>query len=350
MGQHMKALVLEGIRDLRIRDIPAPEPDGYHVILKIESVGICGSDIHHYWKNGVPAGQVLGHELTGTIVDAGESGLQVGDLVVFNEFDPCMECDICRKGMSQICPQIWVQSPGLAEGFNGGYAQYCRVKPHRVYRLPEGVGPDEGALVEPLAIAWHAVRQKGRVSADSKFVLVSGGGTIGVFCALHAKNLGASYVALSEVDSARLEIARGYSFVDELFNASDPGFQKQIMAATDGRGYETIFETSGHTSGLENTIDAIAAGGTYVNVGVNMGFQMPGVTFGMKEAVYTGSSLFQNEEFEEVIQMMGQGMFKEVLPYTRSVPLEAGQESMLKAVSGHCDVIKFILKPNAANT
>jgi threonine dehydrogenase-like Zn-dependent dehydrogenase len=342
----MKAIVLEGVRDLQIRDIPAPEPDGYHAILKIESAGICGSDIHHYWENGVPVGLVLGHEFTGTIADAGKSGLKVGDLVVCNEFDPCLKCELCLKGMSQICPEIWKQSPGLAEGFNGGYAQYCKVKPHRVYKLPEGVGPDEGALVEPLAITYHAAKLKGKVTEDRKFVLVSGGGAIGVFCALNAKALGAKYVALTEIDTARLEQAKTYPFVDEIFNANDPDFRKMIMAVTGGRGYDTILETSGHWSGLENTIDAIAPGGNYVNVGMNMGFKMPGVAFAMKEAVYTGSSLFSNEEFEEVIKMMGRGKFKDVLPYTQNVPLVAAQESILKAISGNCEVVKFILKPN----
>jgi threonine dehydrogenase-like Zn-dependent dehydrogenase len=134
--------------------------------------------------------------------------------------------------------------------------------------------------------------------------------------------------------------------VDEAFNANDPDFREKIKAATNGRGYDAIFETSGHSSGLESTIDAIAPGGNYVNVGMNMGFQMPGVAFGMKEAVYTGSSLFTNEEFEEVIEMMGRGKFKELLPYTLNVPLEAAQESILKAISGNCEVVKFILKPN----
>jgi 2-desacetyl-2-hydroxyethyl bacteriochlorophyllide A dehydrogenase len=342
----MKAIVLEGVRNLQVRDIPAPEPDGTHVILKIESAGICGSDIHHFWENGVPIGLVLGHEFTGTIADAGKSGLEVGDLVVCNEFDPCLKCELCLKGMSQICPEIWKESPGLAEGFNGSYAQYCKVKPHRVYKLPETVDPDEGALVEPLAISYHAAKLKGKVTEDSKFVLVSGGGAIGVFSALNAKALGANCVALTEVDTARLEQAKTYPFVDEVFNADDPDFREKIMAATGGRGYDTILETSGHWSGLENTIDAIAPGGNYVNVGLNMGFKMPGVTFAMKEAVYTGSSLFQNEEFEEVIEMMGRGKFKEVLPYTRNVPLETAQESILKAISGNCEVVKFILKPN----
>lgn len=343
----MKALVLEGVHDLQVKDIPAPEPDGYHVILRVESAGICGSDIHHYWENGVPVGLVLGHEFTGTIVDSGKSGLEVGDLVVCNELDPCLKCDLCRKGLSQICTEIWKESPGLVEGFNGGYAQYCKVKPHRVYKLPEGVGPDEGALVEPLAITYHATKRKGKVTEDTRHVLVSGGGGIGVFCALHAKVLNAKTVVLTEVDTARLEQAKSYSFVDEVFNAKDSDFSEKIMEVTGGRGYDAIFETSGHSSGLEGTINAIAPGGNYVNVGQNMGFNMPGMTFGMKEAVYTGSIFFQNEEFEEVVEMMGQGKYKEVLPYTRNVPFEAAQESILKAISGNCDVVKFIVKPNA---
>lgn len=342
----MKAVVLEGVHDLQVREIPDAEPDGTHVILKIESAGICGSDIHHYWENGVPVGLVLGHEFTGTIIDPGKSGLQTGDLVVCNEFDPCLKCDLCRKGMSQICPEIWKESPGLAEGFNGGFAQYCKVKPNRVYKLPEGVGPDEGALVEPLAITYHATKSKGKVSEDTECVLVSGGGGIGVFSALNAKVLHAKYVGLTEVDTARLDQAKKYAFVDEVFDAKDSDFRDKIMEATGGKGYDAIFETSGNARGLEDTIDAIAPGGRYVNVGMNMGFQMPGVTFGMKEAVYTGSSLFQNEEFEEVIELMGQGKFREVLPYTRNVPLEEAQESILKAISGNCEVVKFILKPN----
>lgn len=342
----MKAVVLEGVRNLQLREIPDPQPDGQHVIIKVESAGICGSDIHHYWKNGVLAGLVLGHEFSGTIVDPGRSGLKTGDLVVCNEFDPCLRCDHCRNGMSQICPEIWKESPGLAAGFNGAYAQYCMVKPHRVYKLPEGVGPDEGALVEPLAITCHATRQKGRVSQATQYALVSGGGGIGVFSALNAKVLGAQYVAMTEVDAARIEQARTYSFVDAVFDANDPDFANRIMAATGGRGYDAIFETSGHWRGLEGTIDAIAPGGRYVNVGMNMGFKMPGVSFAMKEAVYTGSSLFTNEEFEDVIRMMGVGKFREVLPYIRQVPLEAAQESMRNAISGNCRVVKYILKPN----
>lgn len=342
----MKALVLEGIRDLQLRDIPAPQPDGFHVLLKVASVGICGSDIHHYWKSGTPVGLVLGHELTGTVVDPGASELAVGDLVVFNEFDPCMECRYCQRGMSQICPQIWQESPGLAEGFNGGYAELCKVKPHRVYKLPDGVSADEGALVEPLSIAYHATRDKGAVTSDTRTVLVSGGGTIGVFSALMARLHGARRVVLSEVDTARLEHAKHYSFVDEVLDARSPDFADRIEEASGGLGYDTIIESSGNRMALESTVGAIAPGGRYVNVGMNMDFTLPAVAFGMKEALYTGSSLFRNEEFEEVVRMMGTGVFKELLPYTSAISLSEAQDAMHRATSGDCNVVKFIINPN----
>lgn len=339
----MRGNFLESAKNLVFReDIPQPQPDGYHVIVKVEACGICGSDLHHIWAHG-PFGIVIGHEFAGTVVDPGASDLKVGDKVAVDEFNPCYECDLCKAGYDNLCLRNHDGSPGMSEGNNGGMAEYCAVRPDKAKKLPEGMSCIEGAMVEPMAVAWHANRRA--KTGEGTTIVVSGAGTIGVFSAICAKVRGASYVAITDVDEERLAQARTYDFVDGVFDAKDPNFVQNLWDATNGAGFDCAIEASGFRSALENMVKALHRAGILVNVGCRDGFEMPGIPWATSESIATGSYLFTEREFEEVIQWIGEGRFGNIEQYVTKIPLEKAQEAIIAANSGKIKAVKMMLIP-----
>jgi (R,R)-butanediol dehydrogenase/meso-butanediol dehydrogenase/diacetyl reductase len=197
---------------LALTTLPDPVPGPGDLVLRVDACGICGSDLHMaHTLRGRP-GLVFGHELCGTVVAVGEgvAGHREGHRVVGFPLIGCRSCDACRQGATAKCPQaqlVGAQHPG-------GYAEYVRVGAVDSFTLPEGLSADQGALVEPLAVAHHALERTPREQGAP--VLVLGAGPVGLAVALWARALGAREVVVSDPVPGRRALAEqlGATVVD----------------------------------------------------------------------------------------------------------------------------------------
>jgi len=195
-----RAARLHGIRDLRLENLPRPTPGPGEVLLEVASVGVCGSDVHYYLEGRigdqvVTAPIIMGHEFSAWVVDLGEGveDLEIGQLVAVEPAISCGECEPCQHGHPNLCPDVrFCGTPPV----DGVFAEYTVMPARNCFPLPQGFSPAEGALLEPLGIAIHAVDL-----AHLKLgytVAVLGAGPIGLLIAAVAKASGASAIYMTE--------------------------------------------------------------------------------------------------------------------------------------------------------
>jgi len=206
----MRALVLKDWRKLAVAEIDPPTTTGADVLVRVIATGICGSDVHGFTgENGRREfGQVMGHETVGRIEALGSDvpsgpGLEIGNLVTVNPVIGCGHCARCLSGNSQVCADKTVI--GVSSAYISAFAELFVAPVSNVVPLTPGTPAEYGALVEPLAVGYHAARRGGIRSGDS--VLVVGGGPIGQACVLAAQRLGAEQVVLSEPSHHRRELS-----------------------------------------------------------------------------------------------------------------------------------------------
>ncbi|MEL7345262.1 MAG: alcohol dehydrogenase catalytic domain-containing protein, partial [Pseudomonadota bacterium] len=196
----MKALVYEGVEDLAVRERADPVAPAGEQLIRVEAVGICGSDMHAYLGHDArrPAPLILGHEAAGTIV----GGAMDGRRVTVNPLVTCGVCPACRFGRENICPDRQIISMPPREG---AFAQYITVPDSNLVTVPNEISFETAALAEPLAVSWHAARLALNAlhPADEKRALVIGGGAIGLAAALCLKAMGCQEVVISEPNDAR---------------------------------------------------------------------------------------------------------------------------------------------------
>ncbi|NTG75681.1 NAD(P)-dependent alcohol dehydrogenase [Agrobacterium rhizogenes] len=267
----MKALVLEEKMKLSLRDFPIERKETLgprDVRIKLHTVGICGSDVHYYTHGGtgifqVKAPMILGHEASGTIVEAGAdvTSLKVGDRVCMEPGIPDPNSRATRMGMYNVDPAVrfWATPP------IHGVLRPTVVHPADfTFKLPDNVSFAEAAMVEPLAVGVHAATKAQVKPGD--IALVIGAGPIGLVTALSALAAGCAHVFVSDIDDAKLEIAAKLGAVIPI-NPQRQDLVNEILTATDGWGVEILFECSGHSRGAEGVFDPLAPGGRVVFIG-----------------------------------------------------------------------------------
>ncbi|OWF35012.1 Sorbitol dehydrogenase [Mizuhopecten yessoensis] len=263
------AAVLHGKLDIRLEKIAVPELEENEVLLAMGSVGICGSDLK-YWIEGkcgiFTLGQpmVMGHEGSGTVarVGPGVKSLTIGDRVAVEPGVPCRKCALCKKGRYNLCKKICFCATPPDDG------NLCRYYKHPAdfcFKLPDQVSLDEGALLEPLAVAIYSCR-RGNVALGTK-VLVCGSGPVGILTMLVAKQMGASKVLITDIDDIRLEMANRMGADLTLKVTSDDSMclAKQIEVMMGGQP-EVSIECSGADLSYATAIHATFPGGCVVTV------------------------------------------------------------------------------------
>ncbi|TDF98934.1 galactitol-1-phosphate 5-dehydrogenase [Paenibacillus piri] len=237
----MKAAVLHGPNDIRVEEleIPALEPD--EILVKVMATGICGSDLprvlgdaaHHY-----PI--VLGHEFAGTVerVGGGVTRVKTGDRVVGVPLKPCRKCEDCRSGHFAQCKHYSF----IGSRVNGSWAEYVALPESNAIPFGEEISFEEAALVEPSAVALHALQLIGFQGGEH--VAVLGGGNIGLLVLQWARILGAREVTVFDIDEERLSTARQLG-ADHTVNTLRPGFEDDWKRLTAGKGFGIVMETAG---------------------------------------------------------------------------------------------------------
>lgn len=265
----MQASFLYGIRDVRLESCPMPAPGAGEVLLKVKVVGVCGSDVHYYAEGRigdqvVDAPIIMGHEFSATLVELGEGveGLHVGQLVAVEPAISCGRCEQCQLGNPNLCRDIrFCGTPPV----NGVFAEYAVMPAENCFPLPEGISPEEGALLEPLGVALHAVNLSHLKVGDT--VAVLGAGPIGLLIAAVAKNAGASAVYVTEPLAYRRNFASQYA-ADAVI---DPGQQDpvgEIMRLTGGRGVDVAFEAAGAVDTPQQAAEMVRYGGKVILAGI----------------------------------------------------------------------------------
>ena len=262
----MLAGVLHGARDLRLQQVAPPELRPGMVLLRVRRVGICGSDLH-YFEHGycgafVPSRPfILGHEFTAEVaaVAADVQAPVVGARVTVNPARACGFCDYCKAGRGNLCRQtIMLGSGSTTPPTDGAFAEFVAVRADQCHDLPPTMDDSLGAMMEPFAVALHAVQGAGSVAA--KRVLVTGGGPIGLLVLLTARAFGATPVVLSDVVAGRRQTALHLG-ADAVLDPAAVDLPDQVRALT-GDGFDVIFEASGAPPALRQAFDLVRPGGT----------------------------------------------------------------------------------------
>lgn len=259
----MKAIRLYGKIDLRLEEIAAPNPQSGEVLLRTLSVGICGSDVHYFQEGGTGSltmdrPLILGHEFSARI----ESGPFLGKMVAVDPAISCGQCEFCLEGNPNFCVNLKFAG---SDNTDGAMRTSLAWPENSVHILPENITAEEGAMLEPLGIAIHALRL-GKVFPGMD-VGVFGAGSIGLLTIQLAKLAGAKRIFATDKLTSRLEFARKCGATDTY--QADGTESGQILSATALRGLDVTFETAGDDgSAVETAIETAKPGATTVLVGI----------------------------------------------------------------------------------
>jgi len=329
----MTAAVLHGAGDVRIETYPRPPLAPGMALVRVRRAGMCGSDLH-YFTHGccgafVPTRPfVLGHELAGEVVAlaADVDALAVGSRVAINPARACDRCAYCRSGRRNLCRRtIMLGSASTTPPTDGGFAEFVAVRADQCHALGNDLDDGVGAMMEPLAVALHAVRRS-RLAGAAR-VLVTGGGTVGVLIGKTARAFGASLVVASDISPARRAMATTLG-ADRAVDPADPSVG-DIVRNLAGDGFDVVFEASGARPALRQAFDLVRPGGTIVQVGT-IGVEdmpLPANQLMAREIAYVGSFRYA-DVFDDAIALVRSGRVDVASLVSRVLPLEQAAQAL----------------------
>ncbi|KAI0403172.1 GroES-like protein [Xylaria palmicola] len=341
----MRALRYHGPKDLRLEQVPEPKCDPSRVKIRPAFVGICGTDLHEYHtqtfipRRGAPhalsqetAPIVLGHEFSGTVVKVGSdvpssADLKVGDRVAVLPLLYCGTCVPCKDGYPNCC--VTKGFLGLSGG-GGGLSDFVCVAPEVVFKLADNISMEVGALVEPLAVAWHAVSESGIQPGQAS--LVFGAGPIGLAVIQCLKAMGAGEIIAVEVAARRKEFAKQFG-ASHVLDPTQLDVTEAARELTGGQGPPVAFECAGVLSSLESATHAVRNRGTVVHVAV---WEAP-VPFNPNSLVlfekrFVGSLCYRWCDFSSVIDALREGRLTPESMITRKIPIDRVVEDGIDAL------------------
>lgn len=265
---------MEKPNSVKFEDRPIPKLQSpYDVLVNVKYTGICGSDVH-YWVHGaighfiVKDPMVLGHESSGVVSKVGDGvkSLKVGDRVCMEPGVPCRRCIRCKEGKYNLCPDMaFAATPPI----DGTLAKYYTLPEDLCYKLSDSMSLEEGALMEPLGVGVHLVRQAAVKPGET--VVIFGAGPVGLLCGAVSRAYGAVKVVMVDMNEERLNFAKKYAATHTVV-AQKEGAQEaaaRITEAADlGLGADAIIDATGAEPCIQTAIHAVRAGGTYVQGGM----------------------------------------------------------------------------------
>jgi L-iditol 2-dehydrogenase len=303
----MLQAVLQSPKTITFQDIPVPEPGEGQVLIEVKRIGICGSDIHVYHGSHKYATLpiVQGHEGSGIVakVGCGVEKFIPGDMVTLRPQDFCGKCGLCKQGRYNLCENYKVL--GVLGGTTGMASEYFLVDASKLHKLPSSMSFDEGAMVEPVAVAVHAVKLGGKAS-NSK-ILVIGAGPIGNLSAQAAKALGADKVMITDINSIRLRLARDCG-IDFCVNTMELHLETAILQYFGPDRADFILDCAATNRTLEQSIRSARRGTNIVLVGNFYDF-VP-VELGLvqrRELNLIGDMNYLAEDYEDAISFIAEG-------------------------------------------
>lgn len=275
-GSLMNAAVLNKPLDIEVKQVPIPEPREDEALVRVHCIGICGSDVHYY-EHGrigryvVESPIILGHELAGEVVRVGSQvrNVKPGDRVAVEPGVTCGRCHHCKSGRYNLCPDVqFMATPPV----DGAWAEYVTVRSDFLFKLPEGMSYEQGALIEPLSVGLHAMK-RGRV-APSDRVLVTGLGPIGLLAVLAAKLYGVQEIYGTDIVPFRRELAKQLGAACVIDPVQENAVER-LMELSGGEGVDVVVESSGNGRVVGDTVQLVKRGGRVVLVGMPAADEIP---------------------------------------------------------------------------
>ncbi|MCI5647943.1 MAG: NAD(P)-dependent alcohol dehydrogenase [Fusicatenibacter sp.] len=342
----MKQAVMTEIRKVEIQEKPIPTPSDNEVLVKVEYVGICGSDLHYYESGRigdfvVEPPFVLGHEAGGTVVEVGANvkNLKVGDRVAMEPGKTCGECEFCKQGKYNLCEDVvFFATPPV----DGVFQEYVAHEAGLCFKLPDNVSTMEGALIEPLAVGMHAANQGGAHLGQT--AVVTGAGCIGLVTLLSLKAMGVSKVIVVDVMEKRLEKALELG-ADAVINGKEEDAVARIKEMTDGKGFDLGIETAGSQITAAQQIRAAKKGATIVFVGYSASGEMT-LPIGMaldKELTFKTVFRYRNI-YPMAIDAVASGKIDIKNIVTNYFTLDDIQNALDSCVNNKADIVKGVIK------
>ncbi|NRG16069.1 alcohol dehydrogenase catalytic domain-containing protein [Rhizobiales bacterium] len=330
----MKALVYTGPKSLEFRDVPEPAAQAGAVLVRVESVGICGSDMHAYLGHDErrPAPLILGHEAAGTVM----SGPDEGRRVTINPLVTCMKCAACKSGRENLCASRQIISMPPREG---AFAQYVVMPKRNLVTVPDGISFDKAALAEPISCGWHAARMAERALVpplSAAAALIIGGGAIGVGAALSLKALGVDDVTVVEPNALR----RRFLIEKIGLNACD----RDTLASD--RTFELVIDAVGMSGSRAEASERANPGGVIVHIGLGEaagGLNVRRMT--LQEITFIGTYTYTMKDFRDTAAAIFDGRLG-ALDWTEQRKLQDGSKAFSDLLSGAVNSPKIILRPH----
>lgn len=346
MNGKMKVAVMNGIGKMGFEEREIPHPKEDEVLVKLEYVGICGSDLHYYETGAigdyvVEPPFVLGHEPGGTVVEVGENvkHLQVGDRVALEPGKTCGHCESCKQGKYNLCPDVvFFATPPV----DGVFQEYVAHEADLCFKLPDNVSTLEGALIEPLAVGFHAAIQ-GDAHLGQKAV-VMGAGCIGLVSMMALKARGVSEVYVVDIMEKRLEKALELG-ASGVINGAKENVMERVKELTGGNGTDLVIETAGTEITTRQAIQMAKKGSTIVLVGYSKSGEM---TLPMSLALDKELSFKTVFRYRHIYPMAidavasGKVNLKGIV--TDIFTLDEAQKAMDYSVNNKADIVKAVIK------
>ncbi|KAM5354424.1 hypothetical protein ACJ41O_001073 [Fusarium nematophilum] len=359
MSEINHAFVLQSIKTVSFEDRPVPPLTSPHdVRVHVEQTGICGSDVH-YWQRGrigdfvLNSPIVLGHESAGTVVEVGGKvrNVRVGDRVAIEPGVPCRRCDYCRSGAYNLCADtVFAATPP----HDGTLQKYYVVASDYVYPIPEHVSAEEGALVEPVAVAVQIVKVADLRAGQT--VLVFGCGPIGVLCQAVAKASGASKVIGVDISQSRAQFAKEFA-ADGVYvsKTSSPEGVDPVDAARAvgedivrqlglGEGADVVLECTGAEPCIQAGVFAARKGGTFVQAGMGKeNVVFPITTACIRALTIKGSIRYSTGCYPRAVQLIAEGRIKVGRLITHRFGFEEAEQAFELVRRAEEDTLKVII-------
>ena len=342
----MKTAVMLGIGKMGFEQRPIPVPKDDEVLVKLEYVGICGSDLHYYESGAigdyvVEPPLVLGHEPGGTVVEVGANvkHLKVGDRVALEPGKTCGHCEFCRTGRYNLCPDVvFFATPPV----DGVFQEYVAHEAALCFKLPENVSTLEGALIEPLAVGFHAARQGGAQAGQT--AVVTGSGCIGLVSMMALKAMGVSKVYVVDVMEKRLEKAIELG-ADGVINASKDDVVSKVMELTEGKGSDLVIETAGTQITTIQAIRMAKKGSTIVLVGYSRTGELTLPVSLALDKELTFKTVFRYRHiYPMAIEAVAAGKVNLKGIVTNYYDLDDVQQAMDDSVRNKADIVKAVVR------
>jgi (R,R)-butanediol dehydrogenase/meso-butanediol dehydrogenase/diacetyl reductase len=349
----VRALRFHAAHDLRVEELAEPPaPAGDEVVVKVAACGICGTDLHEYAAGpivtpvephpltGAQNPQILGHEFAGEVVATGSGVTRVhaGDRVAIMPLAYCGQCAYCRRGLQHLCARM--ACVGLSHAW-GGMAELATVAEYQVVPLPDGVTYEQGALIEPTAVAAYGVERASVSPGDQ--VLVTGAGPIGALAALCARSAGASTVYVSEPNAARRARAKALG-VATVLDPTEADVPELLRERTDGLGVDVAIECSGHPAGFATAINSLRRRGTLAQTGLFVGeASVEPMLWALNDLTIVGTWCYWVYDFDRIAAQIAAGDLPVERVVTGRVDLDGAPEAFARLASGTADEIKVLI-------